>query len=154
MSNPIWSKRTAPCTIFSTTTLSPRQIANKVYTLGCKKLDRDDKRSHQKYHLRERLLLYDIIAKAEEVLSSRIKRTNRRVMAAEDDEESDEFSLKHNTHHNQPHHSPLREEQQEEDIPLLTPSSSSSTITSNTNSITSPLLHPDCKLVNETIQIV
>ncbi|KAG2237599.1 hypothetical protein INT48_004502 [Thamnidium elegans] len=100
MATTIWSKRnnrSAPCTIFTTTTLSPRQIANKAYTLGCKKLDRDDKRSKQRYHVRERLLLCNTISKAEEVLNARTRRTNRRVMAAEDEEEhsSDEFSMKH-----------------------------------------------------------
>ncbi|KAI8376789.1 hypothetical protein BD560DRAFT_391499 [Blakeslea trispora] len=109
------NSRSAPCTIFSTTTLSPRQIANKAYTLGCKKLDRDDKRSKQKYHVRERLLLCNTIAKAEEVLNTRTRRTNRRVMAAEDDEDSsDEFSLKP-INHSSEHHSPLRSSTEEED---------------------------------------
>ncbi|KAI8975337.1 hypothetical protein BDF20DRAFT_988847 [Mycotypha africana] len=103
MATTIWSKRrensnmgslaSAPCTIFSSTsTLSPRQIANKALTLGCKKLDRDDKRSKQRYHVRERLLLCNTIAKAEEVLNKRTRRTNRRVLAAEeeDEDQSDE----------------------------------------------------------------
>jgi hypothetical protein len=88
----IWSKRNnnlnhAPRTVFSTSQLSPRQIANKAYSLGCKKLERDDKRTKQQYHVRERLLIFNTIAKAEEVLSSRTRRTNRRVMNAEDNEE-------------------------------------------------------------------
>lgn len=145
-SSTIWSKRTskqAPCTIFSSTSLSPRQIANKAYTLGYKKLDRDDKRSQQKYHLRERLLLYNTITKAEEVLNARTRRTNRRVMAAEDDDDDyHEFSMKHNNNNNNTcnHHdkSPLKQNIQEEeeeeeecqDIPILTPSTSTSTISS------------------------
>lgn len=144
-SSTIWSKRTskqAPCTIFSSTSLSPRQIANKAYTLGYKKLDRDDKRSQQKYHLRERLLLYNTITKAEEVLNARTRRTNRRVMAAEDDDDDHhEFSMKHNNNNNTCNHhdkSPLKqniqeeeeEEQEDQDIPILTPSTSTSTISS------------------------
>ncbi|PHZ14023.1 uncharacterized protein RHIMIDRAFT_236016 [Rhizopus microsporus ATCC 52813] len=144
-SSTIWSKRAskqAPCTIFSSTSLSPRQIANKAYTLGYKKLDRDDKRSKQKYHLRERLLLYNTITKAEEVLNTRTRRTNRRVMAAEDDDDDHhEFSMKHNNNNTCNHHdkSPLKqnikeeeeeEEQEDQDIPILTPSTSTSTISS------------------------
>jgi hypothetical protein len=88
----IWSKRNnnlnrAPRTVFSTSQLSPRQIANKAYSLGCKKLERDDKRTKQQYHVRERLLIFNTIARAEEVLSSRTRRTNRRVMNAEENEE-------------------------------------------------------------------
>ncbi|KAG1293907.1 hypothetical protein G6F62_009164 [Rhizopus arrhizus] len=158
MSNPFGSKRAAPCTIFSTTNLSPRQIANKAYTLGCKKLDRDDKRSHQRYHLRERLLLYNSIAKAEEVLNARTKRTNRRVMAAEDEEESGNEEYSRNNHPiNHPIHSPLsqeEEEEEEQDIPLLTPSTSTSTIASNSSTISSHLLHSDCKLVNNVISVI
>lgn len=148
MSNPIWSKRTAPCTIFSTTTLSPRQIANKAYTLGCKKLDRDDKRSHQKYHLRERLLLYSTISRAEEVLNTRTRRTNRRVMAAEDEEESDheEYSRNNNNNHTNSSSSSQSPLGKEEDIPLLTPSTSTSTITTISTSSSSSLLHPECKI--------
>ncbi|RCH92651.1 inosine-5'-monophosphate dehydrogenase, partial [Rhizopus stolonifer] len=100
------NSRSAPCTIF--TTLSPRQMANKAYTLGCKKLDRDDKRSKPQYGMRERLLLCNTIAKAEEVLSTRTRRTNRRVMAAEDEEdENNAFSSRPIQHHE--HHSPLRQ---------------------------------------------
>ncbi|KAI8081871.1 uncharacterized protein B0P05DRAFT_538403 [Gilbertella persicaria] len=117
------NSRSAPCTIF--TTLSPRQMANKAYTLGCKKLDRDDKRSKPQYGMRERLLLCNTIAKAEEVLSTRTRRTNRRVMAAEDEEdENNAFSSRPIQHHE--HHSPLRQseeeeeedEEQEESIPI------------------------------------
>jgi hypothetical protein len=158
MASTIWSSKrvTAPCTIFSTTALSPRQIANKAYTLGCKKLDRDDKRSKQKYHVRERLLLCNTIAKAEEVLNTRTRRTNRRVMAAEDEEEhsSDEFSIKpHHNHHD--HHSPLRvsaeeeeEEEEQDNIPYSLPASNNSllpprdcriAITSSSKIINSPI---------------
>ncbi|CAO3626804.1 unnamed protein product [Mucor hiemalis] len=174
----MWSKRSnnkAPCTIFSTTTLSPRQIANKAYSLGCKKLDRDDKRSKQRYHVRERLLICNTITRAEEVLNARTRRTNRRVMAAEDEEEasSDEFSMKNNHHHhsnNKEHHSPLRsfaseddeedEEEEEEsnkndkqDIPKsINNSNNASSITSSihNNTITptspTPLFNRDCRV--------
>ena len=149
MATSIWSKRdgntttnnrSAPCTIFSTTALSPRQIANKAYSLGCKKLDRDDKRSKQRYHMRERLLLVNTIAKAEEVLKARTRRTNRRVMAAEDEEEhsTDEFSKKHHVN-NKEHHSPLRssaseeeEEEQEKESQIPNNNNSSHHITSST----------------------
>ncbi|KAI8997498.1 hypothetical protein BDB01DRAFT_771326 [Pilobolus umbonatus] len=133
---PIWSKRsTAPCTIFATTSLSPRQIANKAYTLGNKKLDRDDRSSKQKYHMRERLLLYVTIAKAEEVLNSRTRRTNRRVMSAEEEEEGyiDQFIQKQQTHTNE-HHSPLRSSASESDM------STTETIPS------SALLPRDCRI--------
>lgn len=137
MATAIWTKKNkAPCTIFTTTTLSPRQIANKAYTLGCKKLDRDDKQSKQKYHVRERLLLCNTIAKAEEVLNARTRRTNRRVMAAED-EEADEFAAKQ-IQTNKEHHSPLRassvEEQDEEPI-----------IPTSYNTNASILLPRDCR---------
>ncbi|KAG1112512.1 hypothetical protein G6F42_014721 [Rhizopus arrhizus] len=137
----MWSKRStlqttnnrsAPCTIFSTTTLSPRQIANKAYSLGCKKLDRDDKRSKQQYHVRERLLLCNTISKAEEMLNARTRRTNRRVMSAEDDEEenyNNSSQMKPHHHSNSEHHSPLRnssddleeEEEEQESIQQLPP---------------------------------
>lgn len=160
----IWSKkrngamtsssgmRSAPCTIFSTTTLSPRQIANKAYTLGCKKLDRDNKRSQHKYHIRERLLINNTISKAEEVLNTRTRRTNRRVMAAEDEDEdsSDEFSIKKNQQ--QKTVSPLKndssedEEDEEEPIPTALTSSSSSTSTISSSSSLPHFLHRDCRI--------
>ncbi|KAI8088942.1 uncharacterized protein BX664DRAFT_358557 [Halteromyces radiatus] len=132
-------QRGAPTTIFTTTKLSPRQVATKALTLGCKKLDRDDKRSRPQYNVRERLLLCNTIAHAEEVLNKRTRRTNRRVMAAEDDEEDHQFDttgtssqhMEHFKHHQQhqqqqqqhhEEHSPLRssslsddEEEEEED---------------------------------------
>ncbi|KAI8642525.1 hypothetical protein BD408DRAFT_416374 [Parasitella parasitica] len=156
----MWSKRSAlqstnsrsaPCTIFSTTTLSPRQIANKAYSLGCKKLDRDDKRSKQRYHVRERLLLCNTISKAEEVLNARTRRTNRRVMSAEDDEEenyNNSSHMKPHHHSNSEHHSPLRnssddlEEQEQDQEPIdqqHIPSSPSSTASSLTTSCTSSI---------------
>lgn len=172
MATTIWSNkrntRSAPCTIFTTTTLSPRQVANKAYSLGCKKLDRDDKRSKQRYHVRERLLLCNTIAKAEEVLNARTRRTNRRVMAAEDEEEnsSDEFCLKHVVN-NKENHSPLRssaKEEEEEEIeekeaipitinikssttlPTSSASSTTSPSLSNTTSLSSPILPRDCRI--------
>ncbi|CAO3703814.1 unnamed protein product [Rhizopus stolonifer] len=158
MSNSTRSKRTAPCTIFSTTTLSPRQIANKAYTLGCKKLDRDDKRSHQKYHLRERVLLYSTIAKAEEALNAKTKRNNRRVVSAEDDgDEHDEFSVKQSNHHTMPIQSRLREhqeEEEEEDIPASAPAVSTADTTSTKVIVSSRLLHTDCNILNKAILVM
>lgn len=142
MATAIWSNKRnkAPCTIFSSTTLSPRQIANKAYTLGCKKLDRDDKQSKQKYHVRERLLLCNTIAKAEEVLNARTRRTNRRVMAAEEEEEADEFSAKHTTSIKD-HHSPLRSSSsQDEEESIIIPNN-----TSSFNNNSSILLPRDCR---------
>ncbi|ORZ13149.1 hypothetical protein BCR42DRAFT_419285 [Absidia repens] len=117
---------TAPSTIFTTTSqLSPRQIANKAMTLGCKKLDTDDKRTRPQYNVRERLLICNTIAYAEQVLNQRTRRTNRRVMAAEDDDshfdaqaltpsmtQTDQNSSQLPHHHHHHHHhedaSPLR----------------------------------------------
>ncbi|OBZ84236.1 hypothetical protein A0J61_07716 [Choanephora cucurbitarum] len=151
------NSRSAPCTIFSTTALSPRQIANKAYTLGCKKLDRDDKRSKQKYHVRERLLLCNTIAKAEEVLNTRTRRTNRRVMAAEDEDSNEEFSQKPMSHTSE-HHSPLRsssddeeeeeeeEEEEQQTIPIQPIIQQHMHINHNiTNPINDSLLHRDCR---------
>ncbi|KAI7897030.1 uncharacterized protein EV154DRAFT_490241 [Mucor mucedo] len=148
MATAIWSNKRnkAPCTIFSSTTLSPRQIANKAYTLGCKKLDRDDKQSKQKYHVRERLLLCNTIAKAEEVLNARTRRTNRRVMAAED-EEADEFSAKH-TATTKDLHSPLRSSSaQEEEDESIIPNTTTTTTTTSFNNNASILLPRDCRNV-------
>lgn len=171
MASTIWSSkrattgnmnRSAPCTIFSTTVLSPRQIANKAYTLGCKKLDRDDKRSKQKYDVRERLLLCNTIAKAEEVLNARTRRTNRRVMAAEDEEEhsSDEFSIKPQHNHHD-HRSPLRasaadsededdddDEDASDNIPSQTNYNTTSlpASTTNNNASNNSLLARDCRI--------
>ncbi|KAI8379819.1 hypothetical protein EDC96DRAFT_114263 [Choanephora cucurbitarum] len=47
--------------------MSPRQTANKAYTLTIKKLDRDEKRPH--YSIREKLLLSNTLAKAEQMLN-------------------------------------------------------------------------------------
>lgn len=159
MATAIWSNRNkAPCTIFSSTTLSPRQIANKAYSLGCKKLDRDDKQSKQKYHVRERLLLCNTIAKAEEVLNARTRRTNRRVMAAEE-EEADEFSAKH-VPINKEHHSPLRssateseEEQEGDPINNPIPTYNASSSTSSSSNISSSILPRDCRIAITTNSI-
>ncbi|KAI8076829.1 uncharacterized protein BX664DRAFT_344054 [Halteromyces radiatus] len=75
----------APSSLFSSN-LSPRQIANKAYSLAIKKLDRDDKRSRPHYNVRERLLLCNTLTKAEQFLQKRTPRTNRRVMAFEEDD--------------------------------------------------------------------
>ncbi|KAI8335749.1 hypothetical protein BC941DRAFT_429253 [Chlamydoabsidia padenii] len=116
-------QRGAPTTPF-TSKLSPRQIATKAMTLGCKKLDRDDKRSRPRYNVRERLLLCNTIAYAEQVLNQRTRRTNRRVMSMEDDDTHFDESLNNNnddesiktavrkssssSSHHEEHHSPLR----------------------------------------------
>ncbi|KAI9028897.1 hypothetical protein CLU79DRAFT_832272 [Phycomyces nitens] len=100
----LWSNRSkAPTTVF-VATLSPRQIATKALTLGCKKLDRDDRRRKPRYSIRERLLLCITISYAEEVLNKRTRRTNRRVMDAEEDLED----LKHHLPSPKELHSPLR----------------------------------------------
>ncbi|EIE88479.1 hypothetical protein G6F46_004567 [Rhizopus delemar] len=79
-------------------------------------------------------------------------------MAAEDEEESGNEEYSRNNHPiNHPIHSPLsqeEEEEEEQDIPLLTPSTSTSTIASNPSTISSHLLHSDCKLVNNVISVI
>lgn len=82
----------SPSTLFSTT-LSPRQVANKAYSLAIKKLDRDDKRSRPRYNVRERLLLCHTLTHAEQFLQKRTARTNRRVMAFEDDDDAFDNAL-------------------------------------------------------------
>lgn len=144
----MWSSRNkraaAPSTIFSrNATMSPRQMASKAYSLACKKLERDEKRHRPHYTVRERLLLYNTMNKAEEVLNKRSARTNRRVLAAEDDDDVMAFEQKKDTHENSTHHhhhqhhhevSPLcsqqqadedgdndehRQEQEQEEMPAL-----------------------------------
>lgn len=123
-------QRGAPSTPF-TSKLSPRQIATKAMTLGCKKLDRDDKRTRPQYNVRERLLLCNTIAHAEQVLNQRTRRTNRRVMSMEDDDtyfdqsintpkdnNDDEDDSRKKFHQQQHHH------QREEHSPLRSSSSS------------------------------
>lgn len=67
--------------------LSPRQVANKAYSLAIKKLDKDDKRRRPQYSVRERLLLSNTMNKAEDVLNKRTTRLNRRVLSFESDED-------------------------------------------------------------------
>lgn len=92
MASLLWTRQhksssRAPSSIFSSNSnLSPRQVANKAYSLAIKKLDRDDKRSRPQYNVRERLLLCNTLCKAEQFLQKRTARTNRRVMAFEDDD--------------------------------------------------------------------
>ncbi|CAO3585764.1 unnamed protein product [Absidia cylindrospora] len=77
----------APSSIFSNNSnLSPRQIATKACNVAIKKLDRDDKRSRPQYNVRERLLLCNTLSNAEKFLQKRTPRTNRRVMAFEEDD--------------------------------------------------------------------
>ncbi|ORX55032.1 hypothetical protein DM01DRAFT_1335322 [Hesseltinella vesiculosa] len=137
------NRRTAPSTIFTTSKLSPRQVALKAMNLGCKKLERDDRRSRPQYNVRERLLLCNTISQAEEVLNKRKGRTNRRVMAAEEEEGSFdanssrqeknsqlELYQQHKQYIHEEHHSPLRDnsetaEDLEDDIPSLASATSS-----------------------------
>ncbi|KAI9470578.1 MAG: hypothetical protein EXX96DRAFT_362188 [Benjaminiella poitrasii] len=80
---PTWMKQKA-----STTTnniLSPRQIANKTYTLAIKKLDKDNKSCKPHYSVREKLLLSNAMVFAEEFLNKRTPRSSRRVLAFEDE---------------------------------------------------------------------
>ncbi|KAI9489323.1 hypothetical protein BDB00DRAFT_941736 [Zychaea mexicana] len=128
----MWNKRNnAPSTIFtSTRNMSPRQMATKAFSLACKKLDRDEKRRRPSYHIRERVLLYNTMNKADSVLNKRQTRTNRRVMAAEDDEvgyDDPPQSNHHHQHYPPHHHSPLAhsnmddeedEEQQQQEVVL------------------------------------
>ncbi|KAF7725820.1 hypothetical protein EC973_009243 [Apophysomyces ossiformis] len=71
----------------SVASMSPRQVANKAYKLACTKLDRDEKRRRPQYTIRERVLLFNTIVKAEDVLSKRTQRFNRRVLAFEQDDD-------------------------------------------------------------------
>ncbi|SAL95722.1 hypothetical protein [Absidia glauca] len=48
---------------------SPRQIANKAYSLATKKISFDDRRKRPHYHLRERLMIQHTMRKAKRVLS-------------------------------------------------------------------------------------
>ncbi|KAI9307734.1 hypothetical protein BJ944DRAFT_261445 [Cunninghamella echinulata] len=81
------NQRAAPSTLFSSNNnLSPRQVANKAYSLAIKKLDKDDKRHKPKYHVRERLLLCNTLSRAEQFLQKRTARTNRRVMSFEEED--------------------------------------------------------------------
>ncbi|SAL97706.1 hypothetical protein [Absidia glauca] len=117
-------QRGAPSTPF-TSKLSPRQIATKAMTLGCKKLDRDDKRTRPQYNVRERLLLCNTIAHAEQVLNQRTRRTNRRVMSMEDDDTYFDQSI--NTPKDDDDDKPRKkasQQQREEHSPLRASSSS------------------------------
>ncbi|KAI8079007.1 uncharacterized protein B0P05DRAFT_542025 [Gilbertella persicaria] len=67
--------------------MSPRQIANKAYSLAIKKLDKDEKRRRPQYSIREKLLLSNTMAKAESVLNKQLPRSNRRVLAFEQDDD-------------------------------------------------------------------
>lgn len=70
----------------NSSSLSPRQVANKALSLAVKKLDKDDKRRRPQYTVRERLLLSNTMIRAEDLLNKRTTRTNRRVMIGEDDD--------------------------------------------------------------------
>ncbi|GAN09754.1 hypothetical protein MAM1_0289d09286 [Mucor ambiguus] len=85
---PHWiNKKSSTASSSSTSNLSPRQVANKAYSLAIKKLDRDDKRRRPHYTVRERLLLSNTMAKAEDLLNKRTPRSNRRVLASEFDDD-------------------------------------------------------------------
>ena len=81
---PTWINKNKATT--TTSQLSPRQVANKAYSLAIKKLDKDDQRRRPHYSVRERLLLSNTMAKAEDVLNKRTPRTNRRALLFEDDD--------------------------------------------------------------------
>lgn len=115
MASLLWKQQQqqrSPSTLFSsTTTLSPRQVANKAYSLAIKKLDRDDKRSRPRYNVRERLLLCHTLTHAEQFLQKRTARTNRRVMAFEEDDDAFDNALIVEQ----------QQQQQEQQQPLLPP---------------------------------
>ncbi|KAI8140287.1 hypothetical protein BJV82DRAFT_581268 [Fennellomyces sp. T-0311] len=138
----MWNKRVnAPSTIFTArNSMSPRQVASKAYSLACKKLDRDERRRRPSYDVRERVLLYNTMNKADNVLNKPKARTNRRVLAAEDDEVGYDDPPQCNQHHQHyppHHHSPLAlvsmtdEEDQPEDqeIQASLPQSQQSPVT-------------------------
>ena len=84
---PHWINKKSSATTASTSSLSPRQVANKAYSLAIKKLDRDDKIRRPHYTVRERLLLSNTMTKAEDLLNKRTPRSNRRVLASEFDDD-------------------------------------------------------------------
>ncbi|GAA5796504.1 hypothetical protein EDC94DRAFT_615186 [Helicostylum pulchrum] len=85
---PTWINKSKKNNTTSTNaSLSPRQVANKAYSLAIKKLDKDDKRRRPQYSVRERLLLSNTMNKAEDVLNKRTTRLNRRVLSFESDED-------------------------------------------------------------------
>ncbi|KAI8642734.1 hypothetical protein BD408DRAFT_416139 [Parasitella parasitica] len=85
---PHWiNKKSSTVTTTTASTLSPRQVANKAYSLAIKKLDRDDNRRRPHYTVRERLLLSHTMTKAEDLLNKRTARSNRRVLASEFDDD-------------------------------------------------------------------
>ncbi|KAI8985042.1 hypothetical protein BDB01DRAFT_788711 [Pilobolus umbonatus] len=57
--------------------LSPRQVANRAYSLAFKKLDRDEKRRKPQYSVRERLLLSYTINRAEDLLNKHSPRSRK-----------------------------------------------------------------------------
>lgn len=83
---PTWINKNKTLTT-NNSNLSPRQVANKAHALAIKKLDKDDKRRRPQYTVRERLLLSNTMARAEDLLNKRTSRLNRRVLAVEHDDE-------------------------------------------------------------------
>ncbi|KAI8095948.1 hypothetical protein BDF21DRAFT_407132 [Thamnidium elegans] len=84
---PTWINKSKKNATSTNANLSPRQVANKAYSLAIKKLDKDDKRRRPQYSVRERLLLSNTMNKAEDVLNKRTTRLNRRVLSFESDED-------------------------------------------------------------------
>lgn len=84
---PTWINKNNKSNTMNNSNLSPRQVANRAYSLAIKKLDKDDKRRRPQYTVRERLLLSNTMARAEDLLNKRTSRFNRRVLAVENDEE-------------------------------------------------------------------
>ncbi|KAF1801997.1 hypothetical protein V8B55DRAFT_1476093 [Mucor lusitanicus] len=124
---PHWiNKKSSTASSSSTSNLSPRQVANKAYSLAIKKLDRDDKRRRPHYTVRERLLLSNTMTKAEDLLNKRTPRSNRRVLASEFDD--DLIICPPATHIPPP--APIQVEAQATEKPV-TPASTTTASTSN-----------------------
>ncbi|KAI8380820.1 hypothetical protein BD560DRAFT_432010 [Blakeslea trispora] len=66
---PTWIKKNQIADSKSSAVMSPRQTANKAYSLGLKKLDKDEKRRRPQYSIREKLLLSNTLVKAEQLLN-------------------------------------------------------------------------------------
>ncbi|ORX61757.1 hypothetical protein DM01DRAFT_1332343 [Hesseltinella vesiculosa] len=98
--NPIWQNRSStrpprapsPFIARQHNNLTPRQVAHKTYAMTVRKLDQDAKRSRPKYQVRERLLLCHTMTDAERILYKRTLRTNRRVMALEEEDDAGDLT--------------------------------------------------------------
>ncbi|CAO3656280.1 unnamed protein product [Mucor fragilis] len=143
---PHWiNKKSSTASTTTSSNLSPRQVANKAYSLAVKKLDRDDKRRRPHYTVRERLLLSNTMTKAEDLLNKRTPRSNRRVLASEFDD--DLIICPPATHIPPP--APFKAQPQAEEKPV-TPAS---TITSTSNQAFQSLESeaPTATIITDTI---